>query len=260
VGDVAPSSVLGQKVPVFFMVGHWYIIRPTVSTQPAPPHLPVPLPHLALHRAHPPPLPRRSTPRDPASRRTMPVHIPAHELRMACVAGDAAAVSRLLPAGGTQLNLSAARFQDPSFKSTPLIKAAVRGHVEIVRMILERALDTDVDYKDEDGATALLAAAQYHHVHILRLLADHGGNVNHLNKWRETALRGAVSTLHPDDLTRDPRGARQRQFDTVQALLRLGAGTLPSSPPPPGHFRPRPRLHPFLEDPLCTRRYPCWPV
>jgi len=160
----------------------------------------------------------------------------AEALFNACLAGDAAAVSLLLPAGGTQLNLSAARFQDPDFKSMPLIKAAVRGHIEIVRMILERALDTDVDYEDDDGGTALMAAAQYHHVDVLRLLADHGGNVNHLNKWRETALRAAVSTLHPDDLTRDPDG--RRQVATVRALLQLGAGTLPSSPPSPRPLPP----------------------
>ena len=68
--------------------------------------------------------------------------IPAQALIAACQAGDAAAVSRLLPAGGTNRTLSAQRFQSPNDKATPLIIAAKRGHTGIVRMILERAPNT----------------------------------------------------------------------------------------------------------------------
>jgi hypothetical protein len=40
----------------------------------------------------------------------------------ACLAGDAAAVSRLLPAGGTRVNLSGPTYQSPyTSKTTPLI-------------------------------------------------------------------------------------------------------------------------------------------
>jgi ankyrin repeat protein len=93
--------------------------------------------------------------------------------------GDAAAVSRLLPAGGTQLNLSSPIFQAADHKSTPLIAAARCGHTDIVRTILlERAPNTTVDYVDAHGHTALMMAAQYHHADILRLLADRGGNVD----------------------------------------------------------------------------------
>jgi hypothetical protein len=41
----------------------------------------------------------------------MPKAIPAQALFDACKAGDAAAVSKLVPAGGTPLNLSAPAFQ-----------------------------------------------------------------------------------------------------------------------------------------------------
>ena len=104
----------------------------------------------------------------------MPKYIPAAALFNACQAGDAAAVSRLLPSGGTRLNLSGQAFQDPDHKSTPLIAAAMNGHTEIVRMILERALNTSVDYVDAPGATALLMAAAYRHADIIQLLVDRG--------------------------------------------------------------------------------------
>ena len=50
-----------------------------------------------------PSLPKRSAPRAPR-RRFMQKDIPAQALLSACRAGDAAAVSRLLPAGGTRFN------------------------------------------------------------------------------------------------------------------------------------------------------------
>ena len=109
--------------------------------------------------------------------------ISAHVLYNACAAGDAAAVSRLLPPGGTPRNLSGQRFQSPrGHQSTPLIIAAELGHMEIVRMILERAPNTNADYADAVGDTALISAARYHHADIVRLLADFGADLNWVDK------------------------------------------------------------------------------
>jgi len=144
----------------------------------------------------------------------------------ACVAGDAAAVSRLLPAGGTPRNLSGQRFQFHTEKSTPLIAAAAYGHTEIVRVILERARNTTLDYANTQGYTAQLVAVQYQHADILRLLADRGANVNLADGLGNTALIHAVSRIHPDSRPRDPDPDGVRQTDTVMALLQLGAGTL----------------------------------
>ena len=48
----------------------------------------------------------------------------------------------------------------------------------VVRMIIERAPNTAVDYVDAPGAAALLVAAQSHHApDIIRLLADRATNV-----------------------------------------------------------------------------------
>jgi hypothetical protein len=160
-------------------------------------------------------------------------NISAQALYTACAAGDAAAVSRLLPAGGTRLNLSAPPFKDPGTTSTPLMVAAFRGYTEVVRVLLERAPNTAVDAMNGNGGTALMATAWLHHADILRLLADHGANVNFMDQWRHTPLRQAVAPMLSDPSPRDPDPDGARQVATVRALLRLGAGTPPPFLPSP---------------------------
>jgi len=104
-------------------------------------------------------------------------------------------------------------------------------------MILERAPNTSVKYANARGITAQLLAALYHHVDILRLLADRGANVNLANQRRCTPLRFAVAQMmSPNGLPRDPDPDGTRQVATVKALLQLGADTLP-----PRALRIRPR-------------------
>jgi ankyrin repeat protein len=159
--------------------------------------------------------------------------INAQALYSACYYGDAAAVSRLLPAGGTPRNLSGPSYQRPVNKYTPLTAAAMGGHTEIVRLILDRAPNTAVDHATAIGDTAATVAAQYYHVETLQLLADRGANINVVGKLRSTPLRLAVGRINVDDPQQrdpDPKGARQ--LTTARALLRLGAGTQPSATPP----------------------------
>jgi len=160
--------------------------------------------------------------------------ISAQALLSACVAGDAASVSRLLPAGGTSsLNLSGPEFQhpDPTSKTTPLLVAAALGHTDIVRMLLARAPKTAVDYVDAQGATAMIMTSQYHHADNIPLLADCGANVNFMDQWRATPLSIAVAPINfingvpSDQSPRNPDPGAE--LATVRALLRLGAGTLP---------------------------------
>jgi len=161
--------------------------------------------------------------------------IPAEALFDACCSGDAAAVSRLLPAGGTSLDLSGQNFRCPNFKNTPLLVAVLEGHADIVRMILERAPNTAVDYATAQSFTALMAAAGYHHADILRLLADRGADMNRSDLLGATPLCHAVAVCHPDQQPRAPDPEGKRQLATVRALLRLGAGTLPPRTPPLGN-------------------------
>ena len=97
-------------------------------------------------------------------------------------------------------------------------------------MILQRARNTTVDDVDVRGCTAQLRAAQYQHVNILRVLADHGANVNLADRQGNTALGLAVRKLPPNARPRDPDPDGARQLATVRALLRLGAGTFPPGP------------------------------
>ena len=54
--------------------------------------------------------------------------IPFPALYNACSRGDAAAVSKLLPAGGTPRDLSGPAFQSPATRTTPLMIAAAHGN------------------------------------------------------------------------------------------------------------------------------------
>jgi hypothetical protein len=75
-------------------------------------------------------------------------------------------------------NLSDADFLhwEPGNPRTLLSVAAQMGSTAIVRLILTRAPNTPVDGVDVTRATALHAAAQWHHVDTIRLLAaEHGG-------------------------------------------------------------------------------------
>ena len=156
-------------------------------------------------------------------------NINATALFNACVAGDAAAVSRLLPAGGTPRNLSGQRFQFPdAAKTTPLMLAAFGGHTDMVRMILERAPNTTVDHGSAVGVTAHIIAAMYHHADTLRVLAEGGANVNLATHRGDTALFLAVAPMPPSNHPRDPDPDGARQAATVRALLQLDAGKLPS--------------------------------
>jgi ankyrin repeat protein len=52
------------------------------------------------------------------------------------------------------------------------------GRTGVVRMLLERAPGTAADNANTLGATAGIAAAVFHHAEILRVLAEHGANLN----------------------------------------------------------------------------------
>ncbi|MDP6718196.1 MAG: ankyrin repeat domain-containing protein [Pirellulaceae bacterium] len=74
----------------------------------------------------------------------------------------------------------------PSTGSTPLIDAAFRGNLEIVKLLLDRG--AKVNATNRDGNTPLIAAAFMCRTEVVRLLLDQGASVNHKNELGETVL------------------------------------------------------------------------
>jgi len=116
------------------------------------------------------------------------------------------------------LKLAHAAGADPTitnrFGGTALIPAAERGHVEVVRYLLTETA-VDINHINNLGWTALLEAIILadggpRHQEIVRLLIDHGADVNIVDKEGVTPLRHA----------------RSRGYREIQALLEA-AGARP---------------------------------
>ncbi|CAG2241318.1 unnamed protein product [Mytilus edulis] len=95
---------------------------------------------------------------------------------------------------------------------TALMFAAIGGHLEICRLLIDRGFyQTSFDVSciiPEGGLTALLSAAQWGHLEICRLLIDRGCKIDITTGYGETALmfaarkdtwRSVVSSLIEDN-------------------------------------------------------------
>jgi uncharacterized protein len=155
---------------------------------------------------------------------------------LVAVANDRTAVARRLIEAGADINAQAANRDSPwllagalgqteilaamlatgrvdyarrnRYGGNALIPACERGHVETVRLLLERSM-IDVDHVNDLGWTALLEAVMLgdggpRHIEIVRLLITHKANVNR-------ADRNGVTPLHH---------ARQRGYREIEGLLR----------------------------------------
>lgn len=93
-------------------------------------------------------------------------------LIIAAEIGDAALVETLLNAHGSIEVVDDKR-------RTPLILAAERGHIDVVRFLVGRG--ADVNRPSFDG-TSLTVAVKNNHVEVARILIDHGADVNE-ERW-----------------------------------------------------------------------------
>lgn len=87
--------------------------------------------------------------------------------------------------------------------------AAEKGHIEVVRLMLDRGGDPNYLKKDDEKAnTPLFKAAGNGHNKIIRVLLDHGAKPNTLNFWNESAMFAAC---------------RSKKGKTARLLLKFGA-------------------------------------
>jgi ankyrin repeat protein len=81
-------------------------------------------------------------------------------------------------------------------KSTPLHRASARGHVTVVRVLLEH--DADVTAQNEDGSTPLHLASRWGGVKVVHILLKHGADATAQDINRSTPLHQASSAGHVD--------------------------------------------------------------
>jgi ankyrin repeat protein len=94
-----------------------------------------------------------------------------------------------------------------SFGNTPLHKAAMHGHVEVVQLLLGEH-SADVNLKNIDGYTPLHLAALIGHIEEVRILLEHSADSNLKNADGDTPLHYT---------------AGKGQVEIVELFLRKGA-------------------------------------
>ena len=121
----------------------------------------------------------------------------------AAFSGDADVLKGLLEAGGA----GAAATADPVTGMTPLMLAALKGHVSCAAQLIEAAPET-LNATDALGRTVLMLAATGGSVELIQLLHKHGAQVNATSRDGRTALIWAVIA---------------HKYWAVEALAHLGA-------------------------------------
>lgn len=76
------------------------------------------------------------------------------------------------------------------WSGSALEEACERGHAEIARLLLMRG--AVVNPKNTNGYTPLMAAAEWGHVRVMKLLIKKGADVNAMDDWGRTALNTAA--------------------------------------------------------------------
>ncbi|MEM7133136.1 MAG: sigma-70 family RNA polymerase sigma factor [Chloroflexota bacterium] len=114
-----------------------------------------------------------------------------NDIMLACEVGATEVVDALLDAD-PQL-----AFFKTDNGTTPLLRAALNGHIEVVKRLL--ALNKSVNYTNSGwGFAPILAAALAGHLEIIQLLVELGADVNiRLGRANETALHLAMHSQSP---------------------------------------------------------------
>jgi ankyrin repeat protein len=100
----------------------------------------------------------------------------------------------------------------PGADSSGLITSAREGNVEMLQMFIGRGVDLNL--QDEAGMTALLAAIDKGHEHIVRILLDSGSSPELINKPGYGSLRGETALC---------MASRKKLIQSVRDLLAKNA-------------------------------------
>jgi TPR repeat protein len=112
---------------------------------------------------------------------------------LALLARDASLANIPLKGGGSRgFSLTSEGYAT----TRPLYAAAEAGHVDMVRLLLDRG--ANIEATAYSGQTALHVAATSLRVDVIALLLDRGARVNALDRTRSTALHYAVQGHAPD--------------------------------------------------------------
>lgn len=135
-------------------------------------------------------------------------------LLQAAFAGDAQGVKEAIQQHNANPNV-----QDPSSGQTPLMGAVLRGHEQVVRLLLSEFGDVvDATIPEKDGYTPAHGAGFQGRAEIMKILVEYGIDV------KENFHQDGYAPLH-----RACWGREQRHTDTVRVLGELGVDlALPS--------------------------------
>lgn len=103
-----------------------------------------------------------------------------NSIHAAVISGDLKSVKELI-ASGTDINQ-----KEPASGSSPLLTAALFGHTEIARALLEAG--AEINFRNNDGSTALHTAAFFCRDEIVKLLLENGADKSIRNNSNATAL------------------------------------------------------------------------
>jgi ankyrin repeat protein len=142
-----------------------------------------------------------------------------HPIIKTAICGDAARIQAILGA-----DPAAARVRDSYIRSTPLHFAAHRGHLEVVRLLLDAGAEIDAR-EGVSATTALHWAAEGGHADVAGLLLDRGADLEAIDTWYGLAPLGwtTVACCAPERHRDRPgttrllldRGARVDPFSAV---------------------------------------------
>lgn len=122
--------------------------------------------------------------------------IKGEPLNVACLYGEPE-TSEILVNKGANVNL-VYTCKDGSITDPPLWKAVESGSLDIVRLLVEHG--ADINYKDKAGATILIHASMFGSKSVLEYLLQKGADVNARDSEGKTALITAAGSGYTDNV------------------------------------------------------------